>query len=287
MKVLPIILIPIFVPVLLYLLHYVMKKEQPVYHVVSMPKAAAYLAVGLAVVSLVFCVIALMQILTVISVMIASCAGLLAILFAAMYFSIRVRYTHDVFWVKRILRREKFYAYTQIDSVMPGSGSGYKLYMQTGEKIAIDAFAVGGDDFLDFAEYMYNEAGLGICIPDKHSMLFRGNVKNPMEFVFVVCLLGAWIFVGAVILTVMHIQEQNSAAVPSASTVISESDDSIEGAQAQKQDDANCDGMEVIVAWTILLLYVAVCAWAYHILCYAEKHPILARLLVKKEYLNV
>lgn len=125
---------------------------------------------------------------------------LLFILFAllgaslvAAYKNCRIIYDETSFTAGDFWGRKRTYAYHEITS-MQGGSMDVKLYV--GRKvIRIDELAVGKREFLAHARKQYRKRNDGKPIPAAKAKtdIFKGNVNNPGEFIFVFALITAFL----------------------------------------------------------------------------------------------
>lgn len=185
-------------------------------------------------------------------------AGLLSIVFVLTYYSIYICYDQDTFMYRKLFIR-KIGKYSEIKGVIPGANSDYTLVLKKG-KMRVDGMAVGGGQFLSYAEERHLEAGLG-PIPDIPNVLFRGNVVDPVPKVVLMCLPG----VALAVLAIWSAVEWCFTEIPCNSA----------------------DGTGVLICCAVAICYWSFVWFACYILNHAEKHPRLVALLVKKEELNI
>ncbi len=112
--------------------------------------------------------------------------GLLSLLFAVIGSSLWIRYDEKTFTVQRFFFTRSF-KYTQIQSITHGASGSFVLRV-AGKRVFVDAIMVGAIDFLLKAEMGFCEE-YGEEIPELPPRLFRGNLLNPGEFLFILLLL--------------------------------------------------------------------------------------------------
>lgn len=112
--------------------------------------------------------------------------GLLSLLFVVIDSSLRICYDEKTFTVRRFFFTCSF-KYTEIQSITHGANGSFVLRV-AGKRVFVDAIMVGTIDFLLKAETGFCER-YGKEIPELPPRLFRGNLLNPGEFLFILLLL--------------------------------------------------------------------------------------------------
>lgn len=112
---------------------------------------------------------------------IAITTGFFGVLLLLMYRSLQITYYKTGFRVKRLFLAPKTYRYDEITGVTFGAGDQYTLHLKK-SRIFVDNLAVGGTEFLYYAQVKWLECGLGDEFPEKRSRLFHGYLLNPVEF---------------------------------------------------------------------------------------------------------
>lgn len=272
----------IIVSTFLGLLSAIIQKEKSINHVVKMPEVTLYLGCIFFVIAIILSTLHLFTSLPDVIVFIAIGAGVLAFMFIIMYNSLKIYYTQDSFVVKRIFHKTVEFQYTDIVEVIPGINEGYTLVLRNG-KVSVDEFAVGSQDFFDFAEYKYREAGLGICIPDGQQKLFNGYVVDLWPMTILVCIVGALMIGTSIWITVSlyNTPQLDDGNISQINDVGSEQE------ETETEEGIILRGREAAVfVWSIPVLYWIGVAGSWYILSHAPEHPHLAALLIKKEHRN-
>lgn len=252
----------------------------------------------------------------------------------------RIEYNSFCFTYRNCLRISRRYTYDQITAIHRDRDSSIRIGRK---RIHIDFMADNGKKFLNVAMQHAKHAK---CTTAGDEKLFRGNVRNPGEFIFIWVIIGAFVVGGGVmvihsmpilhleelaftetVLSGMEVQESESGTpllklmqgetsynVPNYEAFLTDFDGlksdvaagktfriyyeaAEEGCRIVRQIScgervyqsiehlnqdtygiwALCGG--VVVFWA---LYVAV---SWYVMSHADRHPLLARLFVKPEYL--
>lgn len=109
------------------------------------------------------------------------------------YKNCRIFYDESSFTVGDFWGRKRTYAYHEITAIQ-GSSMDVKLYVGR-TVIRIDELAVGKREFLAHARKQYRKRNDGKPIPAAKARtdIFKGNVNNPGEFIFVFALITAFL----------------------------------------------------------------------------------------------
>lgn len=242
----------LFVPIIVSIVLSMMEqgKEVSATGVVHMPKYAWTLGLILSALAVCICITCLLATLPEWAWIVAIAAGALGLVFLMMYRSLQITYDKKCFRVKRLFRAPKTYHYDEITGVTFGAGDQYMLHLKKG-RIFVDNLAVGGTEFLYYAQVKWLECGLGDEFPEKRSRLFNGYLLNPVEH-FVALIIAPVMFTGLFVWVVI--------------------------APANMRDIVII-GIITVFVW---LLFAAV----YYICSHAPKFEKIMPFLVKSDYWN-
>ena len=242
----------LFVPIIVSIVLSMMEqgKEVSAKGVVHMPKYAWTLGLILSALAVCICITCLLATLPEWAWIVAIAAGALGFVFLMMYRSLHITYDKKSFRVKRLFRAPKTYHYDEITGVTFGAGDQYMLHLKKG-RIFVDNLAVGGTEFLYYAQVKWLECGLGDEFPEKRSRLFNGYLLNPGEF-FIVLLIVPVMLTGLLIWIVIA---------------------------SDNTKDIIIFGLITAFVW---LLFAVI----YYICSHAPKYEKIMALLVKRDYWN-
>ena len=242
----------LFVPIIVSIVLSMMEqgKEAAAKDVVHMPKYAWTLGLILSALAVCICITCLLATLPEWAWIVAIAAGALGLVFLMMYRSLHITYDKKSFRVKRLFRAPKTYHYDEITGVTFGAGDQYTLHLKKG-RIFVDNLAVGGTEFLYYAQVKWLECGLGDEFPEKRSRLFNGYLLNPVEF-FVALIIAPVMLTGLLIWGVIT-SDNIVDALPLA-----------------------------IITSFVWLLFAAI----YYICSHAPKYEKIMQFLVKRDYWN-
>ncbi len=240
--------VPIIVSVVLTLME--SGKGAAAKGVVHMPRFAWSSGLILSAITACICIAGLLTSLAEWAWIIAVAVGSLGVVFLLMYRSLQIKYDKKNFRVKRLFRAPKTYHYDEITGVTFGAGDQYTLHLKKG-RIFVDNLAVGGTEFLYYAQVKWLECGLGDEFPEKKSRLFNGYLLNPMEF-FITLLIVPVMFTGLLIWGVVT-SESIADVLPFA-----------------------------IITAVVWLLFLAI----YYICSHAPKYEKIMPFFVKRDYWN-
>ena len=108
------------------------------------------------------------------------------------YFNCRITYDETGFWAKNFLGIKRHFTYDQITGIRRGVQETH-LYVGK-HHYMVDKLSVGGSEFLIFANSRYRTMHNNRPIPEIHRAkvdLFRGNIRNPGNFLFAYILMGS------------------------------------------------------------------------------------------------
>ena len=134
-------------------------------------------------------------------------SALLTFICILAYCSINVRSDSETFECTIFFFRRK-YRYSDIRGIIPGANESYTLVMTNG-KVHVDGMAVGGQQFLYYADKRCCEIGLG-TIPEIHNKIFHGNVVEPLPKIILVCFPGICL----IVLSVLCLAEWSFLRIP-------------------------------------------------------------------------
>lgn len=121
----------------------------------------------------------------------------------------RITYDNTSFTVKNFWGQKRTYTYDQITGIHK-STKDIKLYV--GKKaVRIDELAVGKNKFLTLAKSQYQKFHRGKSIPTviPKSDIFKGNIANPGEFLFIYAMIGM-VCVGMIIFLTVKFSSETS-----------------------------------------------------------------------------
>lgn len=255
MRIYEIMLSCITVLIYLNLLLVILYREKTADNVVSMPKLCLILGIFLNIAAFGLMAASIFLNFSMILLILSICFAVLSCMFLVMYYSLRIYYNYNKFVVKRLFRKTRTFRYSEIQSVIPGSGMAYTLVCNNG-KVYVDSFAVGGMYFYVFAEQRFIKGGGGNSIPESRPKLFNGNVIEPIPIVVISIIIGlAWLAI-AIWFTVEYFNG---------------------GLIAVK---------DLLIIWGVVAVYAVILIISNYILCNAQKYPRIAALLIKKENRN-
>lgn len=107
------------------------------------------------------------------------------------YCNCRIWYDEDGFTVKSFFGMKRRYRYAAITGIRYAA---HETYLYVGRRrVMIDEMAIGSAQLLGFAQREYRRIYKGQSIPERKTQrfdLFRGNISNPGELLFVYILVG-------------------------------------------------------------------------------------------------
>lgn len=122
------------------------------------------------------------------------------------FINCRISYDEDGFTAKNFFGIKRRFTYDQITGIKENMHESY-LYMGK-RRIMIDEFAVGGMEFIWFANRKYRKLHKNCIIPKIQNKkdIFNGNIESPGEFIFVFVLMAVVLIVTTILCcsTIFH-----------------------------------------------------------------------------------
>lgn len=154
---------------------------------VRMPKGLLLMGVFSGLFCLVLAVCSVLLKLGIVWHLLLISSALLAVICLLAYCSLTIGYDGKTFQCRTPFFKKR-YRYSDIRGIISGANGSYTLIMTKG-KVRVDGMAVGGQQFLDYADKRHYEIGLG-AIPEIQNQIFHGNVVEPIPKIILLCFPG-------------------------------------------------------------------------------------------------
>ncbi len=208
-------IVPLIVSIVLTLME--LGKDKAEMCIVHMPRYAWDLGLVLTLISVCICIVGWSVSIPKWTWIASAAIGAIGVVFLLLFRSLQITYDKTGFRIKRFFV-SKFYHYDEITGVTFGAGSQYTLYLKKG-RVFVDNLAVGGAEFLNYAQVRWLEIGLGNEFPERRPRLFNGYLLNPKAFLFAY-LVTPVLFSGLLVLFIVTSQTMRDIVILATITVI-------------------------------------------------------------------